>query len=277
MTGSNIAASRGIEAGVVARQGRNVTKTAPSAATQTRVLAEDQALYFDAEYHSPRDLALKQLILRGRFGDSPIAILDLGGGNGRFLDALLEAFPTAQGTLLDLSQALLARNVRQPRKRLVHGSIDDLRSLVGSQKFDVVTINWVLHHLVGDSYAQSQRNVVLCLETCASLLTPNGVIVVAENLFEGFGGTNAPSRIIYAITSNRWRLFARVARRFFNTAGVGVCFENEDTWGRLFDRAGLRIHRHSRGAAWKVRWKHRLLIGLLGLRSIRYGHFFLTR
>jgi 2-polyprenyl-3-methyl-5-hydroxy-6-metoxy-1,4-benzoquinol methylase len=138
------------------------------------VLSEAQNEAFDTDYHSPKELAEKIDAIRSRFGDRPARILDLGGGNGRFLDSLLAALPNARGTLIDISAELLARNVSSPRKEIINGSIADLSGVLAGQMFDIITLNWVLHHLVGRSYEVCRRNVVECLAACAGLLAPAG-------------------------------------------------------------------------------------------------------
>ncbi len=109
----------------------------------------------------------------------------------------------------------------------------------------------------------------------SGLLTPNGVIVVAENMFDGFGGTNIPSHTIWSITSVRNPSFVKLARRFFNTAGVGVCFQSENSWRRIFGSAGLTVSHHFFGIPWSVSPTRRVAIGFLGLKGPRHGHFLL--
>jgi hypothetical protein len=118
---------------------------------------------------------------------------------------------------------------------------------------------------------------VATLEMCKRHLADGGALLVAENLFEGFAGTNIPSHVIYAITRIKLSPFVRVARRFFNTAGVGVCFRNERDWRSLLHRAGLEpkdtIYR-----SWPPeKGVKQLLIYCLGIRSRGHGHFFCPR
>jgi hypothetical protein len=58
------------------------------------------------------------------------SILDCGGGNGQYLDMLLEQFPNAQGTLVDSAQFMLDQNKPHPRKQLILGNLEDLLNYV---------------------------------------------------------------------------------------------------------------------------------------------------
>jgi SAM-dependent methyltransferase len=240
------------------------------------VLSETQNEAFDTDYHSSDELAAKIDAVRSRFGDRPARILDLGGGNGRFLDSLLAALPNARGTLIDISADLLARNIDHPRKEMINGSIADLSDFLAGQTFDIITLNWVLHHLVGRSYQVCRRNVVECLAACSDLLAPGGVIIVTDNMFDGFFGLNLPSHVIFAITRVRWAPFARLASAFFNTAGVGVCFQSRHAWRRLFAQSGLSPSEEQPGENWPMTWRRKLAFSFLALQHVSHLHFYLV-
>jgi ubiquinone/menaquinone biosynthesis C-methylase UbiE len=242
-----------------------------------RFLAEQQNENFDHEYHSPEEARRTIDIIRARLPDGPATILDIGGGNGRFLDSLLSVFPTARGYLIDPSQVLLSRNSSNPQKHLVQGSVDRLEDIFANQTFDIITINFVLHHLVGGTWRQCVSNATNALKSAARLLTPDGMIIIAENMYDGILGRDLPSRIIYAISSIRNRQFVRLANRYFNTAGVGVCFHSQLAWEELFKRAGLKTEQKFFGNYWSVDLKTRLLVLLLGVKSRRRGYYFLCK
>lgn len=251
-----------------------MTLVTPQPDIDLRHLSEDQNVAFDVEYHKPHELERKLGILHRDFGpDGPRTILDIGGGNGTFADKMLLGFPKAEITVLDISAYLLSRNVSNPRKHLVEGSIENIEKL--KTHFDLITANWLLHHLVGNSYAECRRNVLETLRLAAGVLTPGGKIVVAENFFDGYFGTNLPSHLIWTITSIRAPWFSRIAIRFFNTAGVGVWFQSEPAWRDIFAKAGLVVTDFWREPAWPVSWKKRLAFAVLGLKPYGKMHFFL--
>ena len=143
--------------------------------------------------------------------------------------------------------------------------------LVG-RTFDCITVNWVFHHLVGNTYQDCRKNCLNTLRQCKKLLTPNGVLLITENMFDGYLGSNFPSRLIYAITAKSWPWFVRLAKPFFNTAGVGVCFQSQRAWQQMFTQAGFDVIAFQRGLVW---WWLRRLHHLLFLKVVSHGHFLL--
>jgi ubiquinone/menaquinone biosynthesis C-methylase UbiE len=240
-----------------------------------KFLAEHQNEKFDKEYHSPEVMKRKIDVIRARFPDGPATILDVGGGNGRFLDSLLSAFPTANGYIIDPSQVLLTRNSFNSRKHLVQGSVDQLEEIFPNQTFDIITTNWVLHHLVGSTWGQCVSNAANALEIAGRLLSPNGMIIVAEDMYNGILGGDLPSRVIYAVTSIKNRWFAKLAGRYANTAGVGVCFHSQSAWEALFKRIGFKTEQKFFGNYWPADLKTRLMLLLITITSRRHGHYFL--
>lgn len=213
------------------------------------MLSEAQAAAFDTDFHTLRELEAKTAILAAHFGTRPVAMLDVGGGNGAFSDAVLTRFPAWTSTVVDVSDHLLQRNAPNPRKRLVKASVFDLERTFPDERFDLVAVNWLLHHLVGRTWRQSLGNIDRALRACTALLAPDGLLCVGENRYEGPFGSNLSAWLIFRLTKVRTPLVARFVARHANTAGVGVCFQAERGWERLFARAGLverypRFHNH---------------------------------
>lgn len=248
-----------------------------SSKLRIRYLKEAQNASFDAEYHSQEELADKLRVLE-RIVGSELRFLDVGGGNGKFTDAILDHFPASRGTIVDISKHLLSLNRRNDRKTLIECDIlkDDFFEQDLGQ-FDVIFINWVLHHLVTDGYSRSGDLAALALNRLTPLLSENGVIVVAENMVQGFFGTNLPSRLIYGITSVRHPAATPITSKFFNTAGTGVCFRSERAWKELFADTSLTIREEHYGEIHQLGVVHRLLYPLLFLRHLQNKHFFMTR
>ncbi len=241
------------------------------------LLSEKQSAAFDTEFHSQEELDSKFLLLEEFVKDGRFNVLDLGGGNGFFADRLLERFPKSAVTILDTSSDLLARNRPSNRKELIHGSIEYMTDLLAGRTFDCITVNWVFHHLVGNSYRTCRENCLDTLLKCNELLKPNGLVLVAENMFDGYLRTNLPSHLIYAITSTTWPWFVRLGRRFFNTAGVGVCFQSQRAWRHMFAQAEFDVIAFQRGLVWcwLGRFFRGILIHMLFIKSVSHGHFFL--
>lgn len=194
-------------------------------------------------------------------GETPISVLDVGGGNGEFADSLIARFPNVQVTVLDNSEYMLSLNKPHPRKRLVLGSATDPKAALKEEQFDLITINWVLHHLIGNSYQSTLSLMELSLRELKHHLTPKGFIAITENFYAGIVIDSLPSKLIYTITSIRQPFLVSIIRKGFNTAGVGVCFITERILNRLTKKAGLRIVSSVNIATWThLKWYARFIL-----------------
>ncbi|MDG2046913.1 MAG: class I SAM-dependent methyltransferase [Halioglobus sp.] len=173
-----------------------------------------------------------------------IKVLDIGGGNGIFMDRLLDFFPNATGVVLDYSQFMLDRNTHNPRKKVMQGSATDIDTLLLGENYDLITINVLLHHLVGEDEEQNLINITRCLKSLHCILAGTGKLVVYEQVYEGWLRQPSPGEIIYRITKVKSGAFSFLMKRLgANTAGVGVRFRSIRGWQGLFERHNFRsIH-----------------------------------
>lgn len=78
-------------------------------------------------------------------------IMDIGCGGGNYAIKLLQRFPNANCTLVDISPKMLAAAVERAKlttKGSVYSMCGDYRTLqLGSNEFDIVTAGTTLHHL----------------------------------------------------------------------------------------------------------------------------------
>jgi SAM-dependent methyltransferase len=247
-----------------------LTYDPPMAGASTNLLADDQLVAFDTEYVD--DVRWKPIAIGLDELPSDISFLDIGGGNGVFVDRVLEAYPSASGIVGDNAAMLLDLHAQRAGKTTIR--LDALALPDAAlERVDVVFLNWVLHHLVetGD-YETTRRNIVRVLADVRWLLKPGGRLSVYENMYDGSVLHNAPSHLIFGATSSR-RL-ARVTRRFgANTAGVGVCFQSEASWRKIFDEAGFEVVSFTPDEVWPMSTVKRL--GLM-IRSVRCGQFWLA-
>ena len=205
-------------------------------------LSDKQTARFDFESIVPRRWEMVQACLQADFPEGDFRFLDLGGGNGLFADKLLEAYPRATGVLLDNSAPMLAKNTEHPRKELILDSVSNVAAHFEAGAFDVIFLNWVLHHLVGGSYGATVKNIQGALEICRSLLSPRGRLAVFENSYDGLVVDNLPSHLLFALTTSR--ALARVMRPLgANSAGCGICPQSRRGWERLLHAAGLTVAR----------------------------------
>jgi hypothetical protein len=207
--------------------------------SEIKTLDDSQLEDFDIAYVDDVKWEVIRRCIDRDFPQGDFHLLDLGGGNGRFADLVLSNYPGARATVLDNARTLLARNSEHPRKTLLYASAAELDE-VDVEPPDLITINWVLHHLVSDSHARSVRNMMDTLGACVRALTGRGRISVFEDLYDGILLDGLPSRLIFLLTSSR-ALSGLVGRMGANTAGVGVCFRSHRQWKRLFMNAGLEL------------------------------------
>jgi len=195
--------------------------------------------------------------------------LDLGGGTGRFSDLLLATYESASAVVGDSSDVLLSRNQPHPRKTVSRVNASRLAEAFEPRSFDVIFIHRLLHHLVGDSYAETMRSIQDVLCQCAAVLKPHGRLSVIENTWDGRFCDELSGRLLYHATSSR--LFAPVARRMgANAAGTGVCYLSSRLLNRLLERAGFDIEAEQVFVNLRFPWYIRHPMLLRRSRSIHY-------
>jgi Methyltransferase domain len=234
-------------------------------------LDDSQLVVFDTEYvNNDRWRIVTDCIDQG-FPSGDFNFIDVGGGNGNFADRLLDAYPRSTGTVLDNSQLLLGRNSVHLRKTLLCESIENLDSVI-TKKYDLIFFNWVFHHLVGNSYAESRRNITSSLVLASKFLSDRGRISVLDNMYNGSTVDGLPSRLIYGATSSK--LLAKVVKKGgANTAGVGVCFLSQKQWDKTIQQgAGLVIEKYTSDEAWNIPKAWNIF---LHIDHICCGHFWI--
>jgi ubiquinone/menaquinone biosynthesis C-methylase UbiE len=238
----------------------------------SKSLKDDQLQVFNTEQLTVEMWDDLVRLVKQRFGSQPFTFLDVGGGNGRFTDALLDHFPNARGTVLDNGEALLRLNKCHPRKRIVVASAEAMEQEFPPSSFDLVHFNWVLHHLLRDTYRTSLQLQLQCLRSARRLLREQGHVSVFENLYEGHTLSSLPSWLIFQLTSSRQIAWA-IRRMGANTAGCGVCFLGKAAWERQFAASALAVQQVRQHAFWRLEWYLRVF---LHIKSIRIGHFWMS-
>jgi tRNA (cmo5U34)-methyltransferase len=127
----------------------------------------------------------------------PVQVIDLGCGTGMAAAKILEYFPNAQVTCLDLAENMIAyaraRLASYPR---VKCAVADFRAFEFADKYDVVLSSLALHHLVTgvdkrDFYHRIYES-----------LNPGGVFYNADVVL-------ASNDYLQGIYMNEWRRFMR--------------------------------------------------------------------
>jgi ubiquinone/menaquinone biosynthesis C-methylase UbiE len=236
-----------------------------------KTLNDEQLETFDTEYVNEARWKLFEPCIERDFPDGNFSFLDIGGGNGRFADRLLLSYPNSTAAVLDNSQLLLDKNQPNSRKTLIKTSVETLEHHL-DKKYDLICLNWVLHHLVSDSYNKTRNNITSTLTKMELLLTPMGRVSIFENMYNGLIIDNLPSYLIYQLTSSK--SIARFIRsQGANTAGVGVCFLSQKQWCSTIEASGLEILQYSDDEKWNIPWKRNVF---LHIRNTRCGHFWLA-
>lgn len=249
---------------------------------ENRQLNESQLKAFLHDEGIPERMSACLASLPDRIGRPIGTILDCGGGNGLYLDKLLEIFPDTHGTLIDSAQYMLDRNVPHPRKRLLSGNLENPETLFDREEtFDLICFFDVLHHCIAATYTETRALQTAILKTAASHLSRDGRILVSERLIDSWITDEYSAHLTYALT--RSRTLSCVTRLFgANTAGVGVCFASTKRFRKLCDDAGLRIVEamHLDGGtkrSLKSRLKRLLWYSALAAKGLRNDFFLLSR
>lgn len=165
-------------------------------------------------------------------------VIDVGGGNGMFIDRVLDYYPNLSATLVEPEPTLLYKNSSRDNKKLIESTFQDLT--ITSTSTDLITLNWVLHHFVGCNYSSTYQLQLQALKKCYNLLKPGGIIFIFENFYEGKWVNDMPGNIIYHLTASS--LMKDVTKKLgANTAGVGVSFHSHNAWVSMLKEAGFQI------------------------------------
>ncbi|MBN1889986.1 MAG: class I SAM-dependent methyltransferase [Thermoflexales bacterium] len=128
---------------------------------------------------------------------APIRAIDLGCGTGTVARRVLEAFPRARMSCVDLAENMLgmarAKLADYPHIRYIPG---DFNHLEFDQEYDVVVSSLALHHLVSD---QDKRGFY---RKVYDTLAPGGVFYNADVVL----GSSAALQDMYM---DKWRAFMR--------------------------------------------------------------------
>jgi SAM-dependent methyltransferase len=152
-------------------------------------------------------------------------IIDVGGGQGDLLSAILGSAPRASGVLFDLPAV-----IRAARARLRHEpNADRIRFVPGDffrsvpRGADLILLRWVLHNW-------RDEDAIRILRNCRRAMTPAGRLLVIEELL--------PDRM-----RADWRHASAALGDLNMLVLLGGHERTRAEYGRLLGRAGLRLLR----------------------------------
>lgn len=178
--------------------------------------------------------------------DRPYRFLDAGGGTGFLSDKILETFPKAEVTLVDLSQALLDRNRPHERKRLVCRNLHEFFADESEPKFDFINLDVLLHHILSvDSYGETRRIQSDFLAAARQRLEPDGHMSIRELDYQSLPGLppNSTHRLLWFATTRKLpRVLSRTLHRLgMQSQGAGACFFSRSTLLDMLTASGYEV------------------------------------
>jgi hypothetical protein len=148
-------------------------------------------------------------------------IVDIAGGHGGLLAAILGKTPKLRGTLFDLPSV-----IEQAKKAPHLAPFADRCSFEGASFFDGVTPGadaYIMKHIIHD---WDDERATQILANCRKAMRPGGKVIVVDRVIEP---PNAPD-----------------PKKYFDIVMMmlpGGRERNEEEWRSLFPKAGLRLQR----------------------------------
>lgn len=122
--------------------------------------------------------------------DNP-SVLDIGSGTGLFSSVLLNKYPKAKITLIDLSDKMLAvakkRFINHPEFKFI---AEDYTQYELDEKFDIIISALSIHHLTADQKENLYKK-------CFGLLNENGIFINADQVLSSYPESEAMFRALW--------------------------------------------------------------------------------
>jgi ubiquinone/menaquinone biosynthesis C-methylase UbiE len=146
-------------------------------------------------------------------------LVDVGGGYGQFLTAVLQMYPNMRGFLLDTPAVLAAAN-----EQLAFHTCRERCTLVPGNFLEAVPRGAGAYLMSGVIHDWDDEDAVKILENCRRAMTPNGKVLVVETVLPA-GETSCFGALLdlnmMVMTGGRERT-ERDFRRLFDAAGFTV-------------------------------------------------------
>ncbi|HAS63083.1 MAG TPA: methyltransferase [Vibrio sp.] len=201
-----------------------------------KLLSTAQTQAFDTEYV---DDAMFDFVVEAldkyQVSQAPFKLMDVGGGNGKYVDKVLHRFANASAILVEPEHSLAEKNRPDLRKQVLQSTF---QSVALPSQLQAVQFNWVLHHFVTEGYQNTCRVQQQALRDAYNALAPGGIVLIFENFYEGALLEDLPSQLIFHLTSSK-ALAPMTEKLGANTAGVGVCFHSAYFWRQQLAQVGF--------------------------------------
>ncbi|OQW43934.1 MAG: hypothetical protein A4S16_05475 [Proteobacteria bacterium SG_bin6] len=219
------------------------------------------AEFYDDNFVTDQVRDFEALVMRS--GGMVGVVADVGGGCGYFSQAIARQFGLSV-RVLDSDP----KSIEEAREKGLEAMQFDALAPSFAGDEGVVCFNLILHHLVGETLADTRT---LQARALANWRERNVRVFVNEYIYDSPVVRGASAWLIGVITSSRiLSAAAGQVGRFIpslraNTLGVGVRFRDAADWRRLFHEAGYQVLGHVRGAEEPVSLPRRMM-GILSMR-----------
>ncbi len=153
------------------------------------------------------------------FKDETPKILDIGSGTGLFSSIVLQKYPNAEFTLIDLSEKMLeVAKERFAGNRNFKYIVADYTKHNFEEKYDIIISALSIHHLSADDKESLYKN-------CYEILNNNGIFVNVDQVL-------SPSPEIESMFSSLWRNFVEnsgLSQEEIQKGYERVSFDNPST------------------------------------------------
>jgi ubiquinone/menaquinone biosynthesis C-methylase UbiE len=189
-------------------------------------------------------------------------MLGLGGGAGYFALSLHKHFfnNNCEIFVVDTTQYDTWEK-HADKVTFVKASAENLSKLFSEETFDLVFANRVFHHFVTSSWRKSFSGMADIMKQVAFILKKDGLFCICDHFFNGVLHHTSTSKIIYALTSIRFKPVAALFRKLeAHTAGIGVCFLSKKMWLHLFSQTDFIIETLKESPSRKLKWYENLFL-----------------
>ncbi|SEH12387.1 Ubiquinone/menaquinone biosynthesis C-methylase UbiE [Natronorubrum sediminis] len=186
-------------------------------------------------------------------------LLEIGCGDGLFLEYVLEHTDIEEGYGMDISAEMLPDDERY-RGRYLQASATKLPLPFAPESFDFVVMGDVLHHLVGPTRADSKRRAQIALLEATTLLKEGGHLIVKDIYYESpVGPKTLTSQGIFYGLKHATRLAEAVDEEV--VPGLLVSFYTRGEFHEMVRQAGTTIVQEEVDVKEQSTLSRRVLVG----------------
>lgn len=177
-----------------------------------------------------------------------LKILDVGGGGGAFARFIKEQAFWGGNESVKLKIIVIdtteydAWTIKDNNIEYILCDAMEIGEVFEKESFDYIFCNMFVHHLIGNSYKESENIRIKVLKAVRKVLKRDGKLLIADNLNDGFIFDSISCRMIYTLTTCANPVLQSCLKKMgVRSAGSGVCMMSEKMWGKLLENTGFKI------------------------------------